>query len=588
MKTMLLPSITSPKDLKRLTPAQLPSLAKEIRAKLLEVIGRKGGHLASNLGLVEVSIALHYIFDSPADQIVFDVSHQSYVHKLLTGRQALFEKLGDPDGTSGFTDPRESEHDIFNIGHTSTSISLACGLSKGRDLQGKKNNIIALIGDGSLSGGEAFEGLNNAALLKTNLIIVINDNEVSIDPNFGGLYTTLGNLRASNGTSENNYFKSLGLEYRYLDDGHDLVKVLAAFSEVKDINHPIVLHIHTTKGKGCAFAEREPTTFHYSAPFDPTTGARLLRDDGNERDVVSYMNATLVFLNEELKNHKSVLVEPGSALMGSRILPKFPHSYIDTGITEEHAVAFCSGVARNGGKPYLSIVSSFVQRAFDQIHQDLCLNNTPATLLIQSAGMWCYHDSHVGLYDIAMLSNIPNLVYLAPTNEEECVKMLEFARDATYPTAIRLARFPSQAIKRNYAEIPAIEKGKSEIVKRGERIALFGLGDFLYLAFQVADLLEKKMGWKVTIINPRFASHLDEELLCKLKMNHLIFVTLENGIIDGGFGQKVASFLGKDDVRVLNFGVKKEFTDRVPIEEQRRRYRLTPSQIVEDIASIRT
>ncbi|GHV93952.1 1-deoxy-D-xylulose-5-phosphate synthase [Spirochaetia bacterium] len=580
----LLDKINSPNDLKKLNPDQLPQLAEEIRHKLLEVTSRHGGHIASNLGFVETSIALHYVFNSPEDQFVFDVSHQSYVHKLLTGRRDLFENIGSSGGISGFTSPSESEYDIFDIGHTATSISLASGLAKGRDLYERKYNVIAIIGDGSLSGGEAFEGLNFVATYNTNFIIIVNDNENSIDPNVGGLYSNLTKLRKSNGTNENNYFRALGFDYKYVEKGNNVLEMIAALKSAKDINHPIVIHIHTKKGKGYKYAEENPSAFHWAKPFDLTTGKGIPHKNVSVDNAVSYLTATLQFFDEELKNKNSVIVEPGAGIMSRYISPKFPKQYIDTGITEEHAVAFCSGIARNGGKPYLTIQSSFVQRAFDQIHQDLCLNNTPATLIVMSAGVNCFHDAHIGLFDIAMLSNIPNLVYMAPSDESECIKMLEFARDANFPTAIRQANFPSYAIRRKYEDISDIVVGKSEIIQQGEKIVLLGLGDYLYLAHQVADLFQELRGIKPTIVNPRFASHIDEELLLKLKGDNQIFVTFENGIIEGGFGQKIAGFLGKYGTKVLNFGAKKEFTDRIPLEEQKERYHLNPEQIIEDIS----
>jgi 1-deoxy-D-xylulose-5-phosphate synthase len=580
---LLLDKINSPVDLKKLTVDQLPDLAKEIRTKLIEVVSRQGGHVASNLGFVEATIAMHYVFNSPIDQFIFDVSHQSYVHKLLTGRGRLFEKLGQPDGCSGFTLPGESEHDIFNLGHSSTSVSLACGLAKGRDLNDKKHNVIAVIGDGALSGGVAFEGFDYAATLGSNLIIIINDNENSIDPNVGGIYSNLAELRETKGESKNNYFRSLFLDYKFIDDGNDVFEMVKVLEKIKDINHPIVIHIHTKKGKGYRFAEENPSVFHWTRPFDIISGKNLPGKRIANDDTVSYLMATIEFFEEELRSSKSIVIEPGSGLMSHRILPKFPHSYLDTGITEEHAVAFCSGIAKNGGKPYLTIFSTFVQRAFDQIHQDLCLNNTPVTLIVVSAGFYEGHDGHSGLYDIPMLSNIPNLVYMAPSDEAECIKMLEFARDSGFPTAIRQSLYPSYAVKRQYKDVPDIVVGKSEVIQKGKDIVLLGLGDCLYLARQTADLLQKSEGITPTIINPRFASHIDEELLYELQKDHNMFVTMENGIIDGGFGQNVAGFLGKYNVKVFNFGAKKEFVDRVPLEVQKELCHLTPDKIVGEI-----
>ncbi|GHV16503.1 1-deoxy-D-xylulose-5-phosphate synthase [Fibrobacterales bacterium] len=582
--TPLLSAIQNPDDLKKLAVNQLPALSAEIRETIIDKLSKVGGHIGPNLGIVEATVALHYVFDSPKDKIVWDVSHQSNTHKLLTGRQAQFAKFHAEGGCSGFTSISESPHDFFNVGHTSTAVSLAGGLAKARDLKFRagdtsaNENIIAVLGDGSLSGGEAFEGLNVAGALGSNFIVLFNDNEMSIDPNHGGLYGSLNLLRHTQGGSPNNIFKALGLDYKYVEHGNDAVALVAALREIKDIDHPIVLHIHTKKGKGLKWAEEDPAHWHYHNPFDVATG-KLLKQTNSAPD------PTLEYLSAELtKNSKAVVVVAGTPMLGTVLQQSHPHQYIDVGIAEGEAVAMSSGIAKNGVKPYLVVASTFVQRAYDQIMQDWCLNNTPATLIILGGGISSADHTHAGLYDIPMLSNIPNLVYLAPTSVKEYQKMLEWVAVQPFPTAIRF----SGGLTEGEGEVAPIELGKSQIVQNGSEVALVGLGNFLGKAKEVSVLLQSR-GILPTIINPRFITHLDTELLASLVETHSAVAVLEDGMLSGGFAEHIARFFADKPnsngkiLRVHCFGAKKEWTDGVPYSTLINRYHLNAEQIVEGI-----
>lgn len=580
-----LDKITSPQDIKKLTPAELAVLAGEIRQAILNRDSKIGGHVGPNLGIVEATIALHYVFASPEDKIVFDVSHQCYPHKLLTGRQSGFLNDAEMGKISGYTNPNESEHDFFVVGHTSTSVSLACGLAKARDLKGQKHNVIAVIGDGSLSGGEALEGFSNAAVLGSNIIIVVNDNEMSIAENHGGLYTNLRLLRQTRGQAECNMFKALGFDYRYVEDGNSVTAMIDALSAVKDTNKPTVLHVHTVKGKGYRFAEENKEKWHWNLPFDIRSGEVTLDLGNNE----NYNDITFAYLHERLKTDKDIVVitagTPGAFGLTPERRKAFGRNYVDVGIAEEHAVAFSSALAKGGCKPVFCVWSSFVQRTYDQLSQDLAINNNPAVILVFSAGISGMDVTHLGGFDIPLISNIPNIVHLAPTTKEEYLAMLNWGLEQTsHPVVIRVPAevvSSESAVETDYAKLNTYETAH-----RGSEVAILALGSFFELGRQVAAKL-KKHNIDATLINPRYISGLDEKLLENLKQEHQLVVTLEDGELDGGFGEKIARFYGGDTMKVLTFGAKKEFTDRVPLAELYQRYHLTPELITADILRVR-
>lgn len=580
-----LDKITSPQDIKKLALAELAVLAGEIRQAILNRDSKIGGHVGPNLGIVEATIALHYVFASPEDKIVFDVSHQCYPHKLLTGRQSGFLNDAEMGKISGYTNPNESEHDFFIVGHTSTSVSLACGLAKARDLKGQKHNVIAVIGDGSLSGGEALEGFSNAAVLGSNIIIVVNDNEMSIAENHGGLYTNLRLLRQTRGQAECNMFKALGFDYRYVEDGNSVTAMIDALSAVKDTNKPTVLHVHTVKGKGYRFAEENKEKWHWNLPFDIQSGEVTLDLGNNE----NYNDITFNYLHERLKTDKDIVVitagTPGAFGLTPERRKAFGRNYVDVGIAEEHAVAFSSALAKGGCKPVFCVWSSFVQRTYDQLSQDLAINNNPAVILVFSAGISGMDVTHLGGFDIPLISNIPNIVHLAPTTKEEYLAMLNWGLEQTsHPVVIRV---PAEVVSsESAAETDYAKLNIYETAHRGSEVAILALGSFFELGRQVAAKL-KKYNIDATLINPRYISGLDEKLLENLKQEHQLVVTLEDGELDGGFGEKIARFYGGDTMKVLTFGAKKEFTDRVPLAELYQRYHLTLELITADILRVR-
>lgn len=582
---MILENIKSPSDVKKLDVEQLDTLAKEIRKALIDKLSARGGHAGSNLGMVEATIALHYVFDSPKDKIVFDVSHQSYAHKMLTGRESAFTDPAKYNDVSGYTEPSESVHDWFMVGHTSTSISLALGLAKARDIRGESDNVIAVIGDGSLSGGEAFEGLDNAGEYGTNLIIVFNDNEMSIAENHGGLYRSLAKLRESRGLDGDNYFKALGLDYMYVEKGNDIQDLIRAFKAVKGSTHPVVVHIHTLKGKGYRWAELEKEKFHWIMPFDIPTGELTVHPTGE-----SYSEIIGEYLMRKIHENPDLVVihsaVPAGIGFGPERRKEAGKQYVDVGIAEEHAVAFASGLARGGARPVYSTHSTFIQRTYDQLSQDLCANNNPAVIMVTMAGADGMNDTtHLCIFDIPMMSNIPNLVYLAPTCKQEYYAMMDWAIAQTaHPVAVRVpstvTSCPNAVFDTDYSSLNTYKT-----VRKGSNVAIIGLGDFLFLAQQVASLLERE-GIEPTIVNPRFITGLDKDLLDSLKESHGLVVTLENGVLAGGFGEKIAAYYGLSDMKVLCKGLKKEFYDRIPYKTLAEKNRLTPELIAEDILTI--
>lgn len=575
-----LDNINSPADVKKLSLKELEALAEEIRSAVLNRDSKIGGHVGPNLGIVETTIALHYVFNSPEDKIVYDVSHQSYPHKILTGRKNGFLTDEGMREISGYTNPAESEHDHFIVGHTSTSVSLACGLAKARDLKGEKHNVIAVIGDGSLSGGEALEGFDNAAVLNSNIIIIVNDNEMSIAENHGGLYGNLRLLRQTGGKAECNMFKALGFDYRYLEEGNDIAKLTSLMKEVKDTDKPTVLHIHTEKGKGYKPAEEHKETWHWSVPFDIASGNPTVDLSGE-----NYNSITVNYLQEKIaKDKKVVLINagtPGAIGMTPDMRQKFGRNFVDVGIAEEHGVAMASALAKGGCKPVFWVLSSFVQRTYDQLSQDLALNKNPAVILIGWNGISGGDATHLGTFDIPLISNIPNLVYLAPTTKEEYLSMLDWGIEQTaHPVVIRIPSTVAHAEKETEKTFERLNTYKVE--QQGSNVALIAAESFFELGRRAAAKLAEQ-GITATLVNPRYLTGLDENLLNSLKADHKIVATLEDGELDGGFGEKIARFYGDSNMKVLNFGAKKEFTDRVPVEELYKRYHLTPELIAADI-----
>lgn len=578
---MYIEKINGPEDVKKLNIEEMTALAEEMRHALLKRASIHGGHFGPNFGMVEAIIALHYVFESPKDKMVFDVSHQTYPHKMLTGRKDAYLYEEHYDDVTGYSCPQESEHDHFTIGHTSTSVSLACGLAKARDLRGESANVIAIIGDGSLSGGEALEGMDFAAELDSNMIIVVNDNDMSIAENHGGLYSNLKLLRETNGQAECNLFKAMGLDYVYVDHGNDLRELIGAFKQVKDSKKPVVVHINTLKGKGYKPAEEHKEEWHWHLPFDIETGK------SHFPEVEDYSSVTCEYLIEKMKKDPTVVtITSGTPTILGFTQEKRKQAgrqFVDVGIAEETAVALASGIAKGGGKPVYGVYSSFIQRTYDQISQDLCIDGNPATIVVYTGSVFGMTDvTHLGLQDIPMLSNIPGLVYLAPTTKEEYLSMLDWSvEQKEMPVAIKLPGGDMISDGREVAKDWS-QLNTYEVTEKGSKIALIGLGTFYFLALQTAEMLEKK-GIHATVINPYYITGLDKGLLEKLKADHDTVVTLEDGILNGGFGEKIARFYGSSDMKVYNYGLKKEFLDRYDVNEVLKENHLTAEQIVNDV-----
>lgn len=582
---MYLEKIQGPEDVKKLNVNEMQELAVEMRKALLTKLSKHGGHFGPNFGMVEATIAMHYVFDSPKDKIVYDVSHQSYPHKMLTGRKDAFLYEEHYDDVSGYSEPDESAHDHFIIGHTSTSVSLACGLAKGRDLCGGKENVIAVIGDGSLSGGEALEGLDYASELKSNLIIVINDNDMSIAENHGGLYQNLKLLRDTDGKAECNLFKAMGLDYVFVKDGNDIQQLIDAFTQVKDSTTPVAVHICTQKGKGYAPAEEHKEQWHYCAPFNIETGESLYPMGGED-----YSSVTADYLLKKMKEDPKVvaITYATPTVMGftEDKRKEAGSQFVDVGIAEETAVALASGIAKNGGKPVYGVYSSFVQRTYDQLSQDLCINNNAATIVVYAGTVFGMNDvTHLGLYDISMMANIPNLVGIAPTTKQEYLAMLDWSIEQNaYPVYIRIpggAMEEGEAVTKDYSKLNTYE-----MIQKGSRVAIVALGTFLGLGKEVAADLEKKTGTAATVINPVYFTGIDTGMLESLKADHDVVITIEDGMLDGGFGEKITRFYGSSNMKVLNFGLKKEFLDSYDVQEVLTDNHLTKDQIIADITEV--
>ncbi len=584
---MYLEKINGPADVKKLNIGQLNVLADEVRHYLVEKLSAHGGHVGPNLGMVEATVALHYVFDSPEDKIVFDVSHQSYAHKILTGRKQAFTDPAHYDDVTGYSEPSESGHDHFVIGHTSTSVSLACGLAKGRDLAGGRENVIAVIGDGSLSGGEALEGLDFAGSeLRSNLIIIVNDNQMSIAENHGGLYENLQLLRDTEGQAGNNLFRALGLDYLYVREGNDVSSLIDAFERVKGTDHPIVVHINTLKGKGLSYAEENKEKWHYGAPFDIATGEAKFKSGGED-----YGDLTARYLLDKMPSHPQlVAITSGTPTVFGFTKERREQAgrqFVDVGIAEETAVALASGIAKRGGKPVWGVYSTFIQRTYDQLSQDLCINDNPALMLVFWGGIESMNDvTHTCFYDISLLANIPNLIYLAPSCREEYFAMLDWAiAYREHPVAIRVP--VGGVISRPEVKTDGIDWSIAsyEITRKGAGVAVIGLGNYYQLAEKACEMLEES-GVEPTLINPRIITSLDTATLEALKSDHQLIVTLEDGQIDGGWGEKIARYYGDSDVKVLVRGQRKQFEDHYVVEELLKENRLTAGQIAQDVLGI--
>lgn len=585
----VLNKINEPKDLKELSMEELNTLAEEIREGLFNRLTKIGGHFGPNFGFVEATIALHYVFNSPVDKFVFDVSHQTYPHKMLTGRKAGYIEEEHFHDVSGYSNPEESEHDFFTIGHTSTSISLASGLAKARDLKGDKENIIAVIGDGSLSGGEALEGLDFAGSeLNSNFIIVVNDNQQSIAENHGGLYKNLKELRDGNGVAKTNIFTAMGLDYIYEKEGNNIEKLIEVFKKVKDIDHPIVVHINTQKGKGYKLAEENKENWHWALPFNKDTGIPSI-DFGNGEN---YLSLTSDLLLEKMQNDKTVVAVaagvPTSFGFTKEKREKAGKQFVDVGIAEEHAVAMISGIAKNGEKPVFGTNATFIQRTYDQVSQDLCINNNPATILLGYTSVTGLNDvTHLGIFAISAFKNIPNLVILAPTNKKEYMTMLNWSiEQKEHPVMILI---PGNGViddERDTETDYTNSINKYKIEQLGEKVAIIPAGDFYQIGEKAVKLIEEKLGFKPTLINPRFLTGVDKEKLDSLKANHELIITLEDGIVSGGFGEMISNFYGLDNIKVKNLGMNKEFYDRYDPNELLENLGLTPEKIEKSVEEL--
>lgn len=580
----ILNKINSPKDLKKLELNELELLAQDVRDAVLNRVSKIGGHVGPNLGIVETTIALHYVFDFLKDKLILDVSHQCYPHKILTGRKHGFVEDDKFDTVSPYLSPEESPYDTFKIGHTSTSISLATGVAKARDLNGEKYAVVAVIGDGSLSGGEAFEGLNNASTLNSNMIIVVNDNEMSISNNQGGLYKNLKELRDTSGTNKNNFFKAFGFDYIYLEEGNDVQKLITVFESVKNTKKPIVVHIHTTKGKGFSHAETKKERWHFSAPFYTETGELVKPADTN-----TCAFAIRNYLKNKAKLTKNLAVitaaTPGIFGFNEEFRNSLKKQYIDVGIAEEHAVALASALAKNGAKPVLAFNSSFIQRTYDQLSQDLALNKSPAVILVYRGELSKASATHLGVFDLQLTNNTPNLICLSPSNTNETLSILDWAIEQNeHPVIIRV---PTEEVSEDIVfEDFDGQINKLKMIDEQKDIALIGLGKFLDIAKDVQKILNEKYNLSASVINPVYSNGFDTAFLNDLKQNHKLVATFENAVLDGGFGEKIARFYGPTKMRVLNFGANKEFTEQVPVAELKERYHLTPELASQDIADI--
>ena len=583
---MELENIKSPKDIKGLSYEELENIAEQMRQAVLNRCSQIGGHVGPNLGSVETIIAMHYVFDAPVDKLVYDVSHQAFPHKMLTGRVDGYLYRQDFSKVGEYTSPVESpEYDIFWAGHTSPALSLCVGLAKARNLKNDNYNIVALVGDGALSGGEAFEGLDAGGALDSNLICILNDNQMSIAEDHGGMYKHLQHLRETNGMASDNLFKAFNWDYVYVAEGNNVRKLIETLQQVKGSKKPTVVHVNTQKGEGYKPAEEYREAFHFRDPFDIATGELLMVPEGP--------NSTLVlkdFINRSFKKYPTFLAissaTPDSFGLNAKEREMLGEHYIDVGIAEQTGVAVMAGAARDGAKVVYSVVGTFLQRAYDQLMEDWAMDPSPALMVVAETGIHATKDeTHLGFWDIPMITSIPDIIYLAPANLEEFDAMLEWglAQDK-FKVAVRQPVYSVEHadydIDKDYSDL-----NKFKVLKEGKDVAVIGAGDFLVKARKVVDLLAQK-GINATLINPRFVSGVDKDLLLKLENDHKVVVTLEDGSVEGGFGQRVASELGASSMKVLNFGMEKKFVDRYNANELEKEYNLLPEQIVDKIMDI--
>ena len=614
---MVLEKIEHENDIKRINKNELPILAEEIRSFLIDKISKTGGHLASNLGVVELTMALHLAFDLPEDKIIWDVGHQSYTHKLLTGRKAGFDELRKYGGMSGFPKRHESDCDCFDTGHSSTSISAGLGYAMAREITGEKYKVISVIGDGALTGGMAYEALNNASKLKSNLIIVLNDNKMSISENVGGVSRYLSGLRTAesyqglkNGITNSlnsipkygerivekirktkngikqlvipgMLFENMGILYLGPVDGHNIPAMVKLFKEASKVEGPVLVHVITEKGKGYLPAERHPARFHGTEAFDVETGLPLVkRVKANYTDIFSTVMRKLGDRDEKVVAITAAMAD-GTGL--KRFRNMFPERFFDVGIAEEHAVTFAAGLAAAGLKPIVAVYSSFLQRAYDQIEQEMCINQIPATMIVTHASVFGHHnDTHIGILDIPLLANIPNLTYLAPVNKEEYLAMLDWSIDQKEkPVAIRV---PWTGVKHSdYDVAEEYDKVSYMVMQKGQDVCILALGGFYELGVKTAALIKETKNIQPTIINPRFITGLDENRLDWVLENHKIVVTIEDGILSGGFGSKIAQYYSDKDIKVYNFGFSMDIPRTYEPAELMAENSLTEEKIVEKI-----
>ncbi|WP_086347433.1 1-deoxy-D-xylulose-5-phosphate synthase [Candidatus Enterococcus clewellii] len=568
-------------DLKKLSINELEKLAEEIRGLLLKKVSQTGGHVGPNLGVVELTLAFHYVFDSPMDKILWDVSHQSYSHKIVTGRKEAWLDETSYKSVTGYTAPEESPHDFFTVGHTSTSVSLAVGMAKARDIQGESGNIVAVLGDGSLSGGLALEGLSNAAELDSNLIVVLNDNEMSIAENHGGIYRNLAELRKNNGQAATNLFTAMGLNYQYVEEGNNVAEMITAFEMVKNSNKPIVLHVHTEKGHGYTPAVTNKERFHWQMPFDLETGDSKSPGSGE-----SYDSVIIDVLTKKIEEQQPIVAITAAipGLFGLKELQKqHPDHYIDVGIAEQHSITYAAGLAKAGAKPVIFHSSTFLQRAYDQLSHDLAINDLPAVIIVKGGKISGGDPTHQGSFDIPYITSIPNIIYLAPTSKEEVREMLNWALEQNeHPVAIRIP-------ERGFVSAPLAEGTfhplEWAIEKQGEKVAILATGGFLGLGEETAKKLQEHHV-DATLINPRSFTYFDSELLKQLQEKHQVVVTLEDGSLDGGYGEKISRYYGSSDMKVLNFGAQKRFNHHQTMEELYEEFHLLPELIAEDILAV--
>lgn len=587
---MVLDKVNNPVDLKKLNNEELIKLCDEIKELLLKKVSLKGGHLGSNLAIVEITTALHYVFNSPIDKFVFDVSHQTYPHKILTGRKEAFIDEAHYSDVTGFSSINEKPYDNFTMGHTSTSISLGLGLAKARDMLGKKYNVVSVIGDGSLSGGEAFEGLNNISKLNSNAIVIVNDNKMSMCENFGSLYDNLKELRDSKGSSSNNIFKALGFDYYYLEDGNDVLKCIELFKRIKDVNHPVLLHISTTKGYGYEPAIKEKYLFHSCGPFDLETG-----EFKNKGDQETYITIIQDFLIDEVKRNDKVMALSAAAPFFYGLKSKrsaLGKNLYDSGISEPTIMTMASALALEGLSPFVSMYSYFVHRTYDQLNQDIALNNAKVNILVHNGTVGNIHNgvgasaTHVGVFDIPLISNIPNFVYLSPVYKEELLRILELCANSKFnnPVAIRVPTIDVLSLgiedKTDYTIL-----NKYKVINKGSKVALIGAGNFFPLMKELKEKLEE-IGISATLINPIYLSGIDKELLDELKLDHELVITAEDGIIEGGFGAKISQYYSKDDIKVINYGLKKQFYDYPIFKDVVKENHLSIELMIDDIKKI--